>query len=119
MNLWCCVRYQSEESVVPEDAYIELPWVAFGCFRVVDYAWLVFRATFASLEGYLSGFTAVLELDTLVTVHLVGLGKSLRASICRVERTALEDEQDTDLALWEKRTCNIGEQERLSSDQRR
>jgi hypothetical protein len=81
MNLWCRVRYRSEESVVPENTHVELSRVNFGRFRIVCYAWLVFRGTFAPLEGYFSGFTAVLELDTLITVHLVGLGRSLRALI--------------------------------------
>jgi hypothetical protein len=81
MNLWCRVRYRSEELVVPKNAHVELPWVDLGRFGVVCYAWLVFRATFAPLEGHLSGFAAVLELDTLVIVHIVGLGKSLRALI--------------------------------------
>jgi hypothetical protein len=81
MNLWCRVRYRSEGSILPENTHVELPRVDFGRLRVFCYAWLVFRATFAPLEGYLSGFTAVLELDTLITVHFVGLGTSLRALI--------------------------------------
>jgi hypothetical protein len=66
---------------VPKNAHVELPWVDLGRFGVVCYAWLVFRATFAPLEGYLGRFATVLELDTLSIVHLVEIGKSLRALI--------------------------------------